>query len=78
MWALRLFLKRGETRGFLHQWLFTLHFLVGHSCFTFWLYPTAYEILIFLPGTKPASPAVEGKSLHHWTTREVPQFFLNG
>ena len=33
----------------------------------------ACGILVPRPGVKPASPAVEARSLNHWTTREVPR-----
>ena len=33
----------------------------------------AYGILVPQPEMEPKSPAVEGQSLNHWTTREVPR-----
>ena len=39
--------------------------------FFFWPHGTACGILAPLPGIKPAPPAVEARSLNHWTTREV-------
>ena len=40
--------------------------------FYFWLHHAACGILIPRPGTEPMPPAVEVRSLNHWTTREVP------
>ena len=42
----------------------------------FWLYPTACRILVPWPGIEPAPPALEARSLNHWTTREVPYFIF--
>ena len=40
--------------------------------FYFWLHHAACGILIPRPGIEPMPPAVEVRSLNHWTTREVP------
>ena len=32
----------------------------------------AYRILVPRPGIEPRIPAVEARSLNHWTTREYP------
>ena len=37
-----------------------------------WLHRAACEILVPRPGIEPMPPAVEGRSLNHWTTREGP------
>ena len=37
-----------------------------------WLCSTAREILVLQPGVKHVPPAVELRSLNHWTTRQVP------
>ena len=49
------------------------------SCFFFWPRPTACGILVSQPGMEPKPPALEARSLNHWTVREVPKryFFLN-
>ena len=46
--------------------------------FFFWPRYVACGILVPQPGIKPVPPAVEARSLNHWTTREVPasSFFL--
>ena len=39
----------------------------------------AYEILVPQPGMEPVPPAVEARSLNHWTARDVlwhPFFFF--
>ena len=36
----------------------------------------AYRILIPQPGIEPAPPALEARSLNHWTAREVPDWTL--
>ena len=49
--------------------------LVTISCFlVFWFWPhsAALGILVPQPGIEPMPPAVETRSLNHWTTREVP------
>ena len=40
----------------------------------FWLCSVACRILVPQPGIKPVTPAVEAKSLNHWTAREVPSY----
>ena len=44
----------------------------------FWPRGMAYRILVPRPGIEPAPPAVEARSLNHWTAREVPNlnYFL--
>ena len=37
----------------------------------------AYGILIPQPGFEPIPPAVEVRSLNHWTAREVPKNGFN-
>ena len=37
---------------------------------------TACRILVPQPGIKPTPPAVEGQSLNHWISREVPPLFF--
>ena len=37
---------------------------------------TACGISVPWPGIEPVPPAVEARSLNHWTTREVPEKFL--
>ena len=44
--------------------------------FNFWLRHVAYRILVSRPGIKPTPPAVEVRSLNHWTSSEVPMNFL--
>ena len=39
----------------------------------FWPCLAACRILLPRPGMEPTPPAVEGRSLNHWTTREVPR-----
>ena len=41
--------------------------------FAFWLYLTAYEILVLWPEIKLEFPTVEAWSLNHWTTKEFPR-----
>ena len=38
----------------------------------FWLHPVSCGILVPQPGIESASPAVEPRNLHHWTTGEGP------
>ena len=38
----------------------------------FWPHRAACGILVPQAGTEPAAPAVEARSLNHWTAREVP------
>ena len=40
--------------------------------FLFLLHRAACGILVPWPGIKPMPPAVEARSLNHWTAREVP------
>ena len=40
-------------------------------CLLFWLYHVACGIFIPLPGIEPIPPAMEVRSLNHWTIREV-------
>ena len=42
-----------------------------HS-FSFPLRPAACRIFVPRPGMEPTSPALEARSLNHWTAREVP------
>ena len=44
------------------------------SFFFFWLHCMAYGILVPGPGIEPVSPAVDARSLNHWTTKEVLAF----
>ena len=45
----------------------------------FWLCHMACGILVPPPGIKPAPPALETRSLNHWTAREVlNSLYLNG
>ena len=49
--------------------------------FFFWPHHAACGILVPWPGIKPMPPAVEVRSLNHWTTWEVPlmiQFYISG
>ena len=46
---------------------FTIFFLVA---------PLACGILVPQRGIKPTPPAVEARSLNHWTTRETPRLLL--
>ena len=41
----------------------------------FWPHCTACGILVPSPGMEPMPPAVEARSLNHWTAREVPHTF---
>ena len=43
----------------------------------FWLCCEARGILAPWPGIKPVPPASEAQSPNHWTTKEVPLYFLN-
>ena len=40
--------------------------------FLFFAYHETCKILVLYPGMEPRTPAVEAKSLNHWTTREIP------
>ena len=44
--------------------------------FFFWPHRMARGIQFPQPGIKPAPPALEGQSLNHWTSREVPCVWL--
>ena len=44
--------------------------------FTFWLHCMACGILVPPPGIEPTPPVVEARSLNHWTTREVLDFWI--
>ena len=46
-------------------------FVVVFNRFIYWLHRAACGILIPQPGIEPAAPALEERSLNHWTTREV-------
>ena len=37
----------------------------------------AYGILVLWPGIKPAPPALEVRSLNHWSAREVLKYLVN-
>ena len=57
---------------------------MGNLLLFFFLSPpcVACGILVHCPGIEPSPPAVEARSLNHWTTREVQKsliyyFFLN-
>ena len=41
----------------------------------FWAYHVACEILFPWPGIELSPPALEARSLKHWTDREIPQLF---
>ena len=60
------------------MWLrkLTIFLFFSFFCLTFWPYRTACGILVPQPEIEPAPPAVEARSLNHWTTREVPAIFL--
>ena len=40
--------------------------------FFFWTCRKTCRIFVPRPGIEPVPPAVEARSLNHWTTREVP------
>ena len=42
----------------------------------FWPHSAAYRILVTQPGIEPVPPALGAQSLNHWTTREVPGFYI--
>ena len=42
----------------------------------FWLHRTARGILVPRPGIEPEPPALEARSLNHWTSREVSKQML--
>ena len=66
---LEQFAQQSESGSF---WIFVSPVFV--FCF-FWLCRAACRTS--QPGIEPVPPAVEARSLNHWTTREVPpQFFL--
>ena len=65
------------------QWLFHLTLAVslwGNNYFLdlffFWLYHAAWGILVLRPGIETTPPALEARSLNHWTAREVPIFSI--
>ena len=41
--------------------------------FTFWPRYTACGILVPRPGSEPVPPALEARSLNHWTAREAQE-----
>ena len=45
-------------------------------CVCMWPRRVACAILVSPPGIEPASPALEARSLNHWTTREVTSLLL--
>ena len=47
------------------------HFQGSEDLIFFFFGGVAFGILIPRPGIKPMPPAVEARSLNHWTTREV-------
>ena len=49
--------------------------IISFNFFFFWLYCTAYGILVPQPGIKPGPPAVEVPSPNHWTARELSMSF---
>ena len=53
-----------KTKMCLSHWVFLF--------FTFWLHSETSGILVVWPGMEPAPPALEARSLNHWTAREVP------
>ena len=44
--------------------------------FFFWPHHDASRILVPQQGIGPKPPAVQSKSLNHWSTREIPRLFL--
>ena len=50
--------------------VFTFHYFGGGGP------PHGMWDLISPPGVEPMSPALEVRSLNHWTTREVPIFLF--
>ena len=44
--------------------------------FFFWLYCTACEIIVSLPGIEPVPSALGAQSLSHWTTRNIFSWLL--
>ena len=55
------------------MWLYT--WITWESFSFFWTCHVACGILVSRPGIEPTFPALEGWSLNHWTTREVPKLF---
>ena len=53
------------------SWSFSLF-----PCGMPWPHWAAVRILVLWPETEPTSPAVEARSLNHWTLREALQLFL--
>ena len=48
-------------------------FFVCLFVFNFLAYHAACGILVPQPGIEPRPPAVEARSLNHWTTGEIPR-----
>ena len=55
----------------LFPFYFSFSFSLSFFLF-FWAHHSARGILVPQPGIEPAPPAVEARSLNHWTAREVP------
>ena len=60
-----LFLLTGDQ-------LLQYHLFIFLFCFVFWPCRMACKILVPRPMIEPVPPAVEARSLNHWTAREVP------
>ena len=65
-----------HTRTHTHIYMFLcmciyVHFIHFIFNFIFWLHPVTCGILVPRPGIEPVPPAVEARSLNHWTAREV-------
>ena len=61
---------------FSNYWHFLPPLFFCCCCFIF-IFRLSYGtrgILVPLPGMEPMSPALEARSLNHWTTRQVPPF----
>ena len=52
------------------RWFYFLMFIIIY--FIFWLCCAACGILVPQPGIEPTPPAVEVRSLNHWTAGEIP------
>ena len=52
-----------------------LHHVFVATCRPFFALHT-WDLRFPWPGIRPASPALEGRVLNHWTTREVPTYLL--
>ena len=50
-----------------------IYFVLEKHLNSFFPFLVACEILVSQPGIEPMPPAVEVRSLNHWTTREVPE-----